>query len=326
MDKIKLETKDIRILNCLDKNSRQTLGSIAKKVRVSRQVADYRINKLIKQKTIYAFYTLIDVGRLGYSTFRVHLRVKNLEEKSYTEFAESLFNNYPTFWVAFVAGSFDIMVDIFAKNITEFEKIMDDILVKKKEIIQSYEVFTVLELILYDYGYFSDKKEIRNKCLMHKNAGEDNIDDTDKKILDNIKKNSRLSYLEIANKIGVTRFTVKRRIKQLEERKIIAGYRPLINFNHFDKQSFKIFIKYDYSKIDQEKKLLDEIQQTPGILNILKFMGKWNLDIEIHKKDSRELQQYIIRLRNRHEIIEDYEIVQIIDDYDIDFFPEKLDV
>lgn len=33
---------------------------------------------------------------------------------------------------------------------------------------------------------------------------------------------------------------------------------------------------------------------------------------------------FIIGLRNKFEIIEDYEIAQIIEDYGIDFFPEKV--
>ncbi len=79
-----------------------------------------------------------------------------------------------------------------------------------------------------------------------------------------------------------------------------------------------------YTRREQEKLLLNSLKETPGDLATTKLLGRWNLDVEIHFKDSKELQQFIIGLRNKFEIIEDYEIAQIIEDYGIDFFPEKV--
>jgi len=325
METIKLSLKDKRILDLLDKEPNLSYSKIAKKVGVSRQVAEYRIRKLLSQKTIYAFYTLIDVGRLGYSSFRVHLRVKNVSQEVYSKFADKLFKEYPTFWVGFMSGSFDIIMDIFAKNFNEFDKILKDILKKNKNIVQSYDVLAILELDLYDYGYFLKENSNRNVIVVHKNESSLKLNETDKKILKIIKYNSRISYEEIGKKVKLSRNAVKQRIKKLEEKKIIAGYKILVNFNHFDKQSFKILIKYNNSRIDQEKTLLEEIRQTPGVLDILRFIGKWDLDVEIQMKDYRELQEFIIRLRNKYGIIANYEIVRLIDDYGIDFYPDKLD-
>ncbi len=326
MNKIDLSVKDKRILSVLDKDPNLSLSALAKKVGVSRQVAEYRLNKLLSQNTIYAFYTLVDIGKLGYSNFRVHMRVKNVSQERYVKFAKELFENYPTFWVAYVSGSFDIILDIFAKNSNDFEKVMSDIIRKNKDIVQNYDTLTILELNLYKYGYFFEMEKNRKSTTIHRNSNRYHIDSYDSKILKIIKNNSRLSYEEVGRKIGLTRNAVKERIRKLEERGIIADYMMVINFNHFNKQSFKIFVKYNNSKIEQEKNLLEEIEHTPGILNTVRLLGKWNLDIEIHKKDIRDLQQFIIELRNKHEIIEDYEIIQIIDDYGIDFYPDKLEI
>ena len=54
MAKITLDKKDLRILDELDKNPNLNTNQIAKKVGISRQVAEYRLNKLISQKTINA--------------------------------------------------------------------------------------------------------------------------------------------------------------------------------------------------------------------------------------------------------------------------------
>src|SRR3989344_3894850 len=110
MEEIKLSVKDKRILSVLDKDPNLSLSTLAKKVRVSRQVAEYRLSKLLSQNSIYAFYTIIDLGKLGYSSFRVHMRVKNVSQERYVKFAKELFENYQTFWVAFVSGSFALIL------------------------------------------------------------------------------------------------------------------------------------------------------------------------------------------------------------------------
>ncbi len=325
MEKVKLDLKDKRILDALDQNANLSIAKLSKSVGISRQVAQYRIKKLLSQGTIYNFFTLIDPGRLGYTLFRVHMKLENIPEDSYVKFAKTLFESYPTFWVAFISGSFDIIADIWARNSNEFEALFNKLLNENKNIINSYEINPMLELDLYPYNYFLKDRYGRKKTILFRNTGEIKIDKTDKKILQTIKKNSRFSYEEIGRRVGLTRNAIKKRILKLEEKGVIEGYKMMVDFKQFNKLSYKIFVKYDNSKISQEKDLLTFIGRRKGILATAKHLGRWNLDIEIEPVDAKDLQKFIIELRNKFEIIEDYEIIQILDDYGIDFYPNKID-
>lgn len=324
MNQIKLDMKDRRILRELDRNANLPSSELAKRVGLSRQVVEYRIQRLVAQKTIYAFYTLVDMGKLGYTTFRVHIKLKNVSEETYARFVRELFADYPTFWVGFVSGSFDIIADIFARTPNEFEEIFTRVLKKNKDIIHSYETLTILELDLYDYAYFVEPRSERHAVALYRNVAHIKIDDIDKKILHSIKNNSRIPYEAVSQRVGLTRNTVKNRIKKLEESGVIAGYKMMVDFRHFDKLSYKIFIRYNYTMLEQERQLLEFLKRTQGDLATTKHLGRWDLDIEIQIKGSKELQQFIIGLRNQFEIIGDYEIVQLIEDYGIDFYPKKL--
>jgi len=324
MAQIKLDTKDKRILDALDRNPNLALSDIAKKAGISAQVAEYRIKRLLSQKTIYAFYTLVDPGRLGYTLFRVHIKLKNITEQVYAKFAKDLFDQYPTFWVAFVSGPFDIITDIWARNSNDFEELFRELLEKDTEIIENYEISPILELNLYEYGYFLEERIKRSKTILFRVFSETKTDKLDQKILHEIKTNSRLPYAGIGEKVGLTRNAVKYRIKNMEKIGIIAGYKMMIDFKQFNRLTYKIFIKYDNSKIYEEKKLLLYLKQIPAILSTTKFLGRWNLDIEIEPNDAKELQKFIINLRNKFSIIEDYELIQIIEDFGIDFYPKKM--
>ncbi|MEK6873829.1 MAG: Lrp/AsnC family transcriptional regulator [Nanoarchaeota archaeon] len=324
MEEIKLDLKDRRILDELDKDSNIWLSKLAKKVAISPQTAEYRIKRLLSQKTIWGFFTLIDLGKLGYNLFRVHLKLKNVSEETFTSFAEELLKNYPTFWVAFVSGSFDIIADIWSTNSNEFDILFNKILERNKKIINDYEITSILEINLYEYGYFLKEKINRNKITLFRNLKNGKIDEKDKKILQVIKENSRIPFETVGAKVRLTRNAVKYRIKNLEKLGIIAGYKMMVNFIHFDRLTYKIFIKYDNSKINQETQLLSYLKDYSGILAYTKLLGIWNLDIEIEPKNAKELQKFLISLRNKFDIIKDYQFIQVIEDYGIDFFPNDL--
>ncbi len=58
----------------------------------------------------------------------------------------------------------------------------------------------------------------------------DGLDEVDNKILNIIENDARLSYSEIAEKLGnISRVSVKKRIDSMQKRGIIRGYKTVIN-------------------------------------------------------------------------------------------------
>jgi len=55
------------------------------------------------------------------------------------------------------------------------------------------------------------------------------MDEKDKAIIDMLIKNARIPYTEIAKKLGVSETAIRKRIKKLEEEKIIEGYTIKVN-------------------------------------------------------------------------------------------------
>ena len=54
------------------------------------------------------------------------------------------------------------------------------------------------------------------------------MDKTDKKILDMIKGNARMSYQQIGDSLGISRVAAKKRVDKLEKAGIIRGYNTYI--------------------------------------------------------------------------------------------------
>ena len=56
----------------------------------------------------------------------------------------------------------------------------------------------------------------------------DTVDQIDRKILDLVRTNARLSYSEIGQAVGISRVSVRKRMEAMEEAGIIKGYRAVI--------------------------------------------------------------------------------------------------
>ena len=74
---LKLDNKDKEILRLLNENARLTSKSIGQSTNISREVADYRIKRLIKNGLISGFITLVSDRRLGYETYLLLLQLQN---------------------------------------------------------------------------------------------------------------------------------------------------------------------------------------------------------------------------------------------------------
>ncbi len=117
------------------------------------------------------------------------------------------------------------------------------------------------------------------------------MDDTDKKLLDLIKGNARISYQKLGEQLGMTRVAAKKRVDKLEKAGIIRGYNT-------------------YIKRDDEITMLIDIITTPeGFERVLEYVATTTAFIRqiftTHKENhihmvavsaSSEKLKYLIRM------------------------------
>ena len=81
----KSDTKDTKILAELDRNARQSNNQIGKKVGLSKEVVKYRVDKMIENKIIIRFHTVINYFKLGIVKFKLYLRFVNANKEKLEE-------------------------------------------------------------------------------------------------------------------------------------------------------------------------------------------------------------------------------------------------
>src|SRR3989344_7534580 len=124
----KLDKKDRLILYQLDLDSRQSFNQIAKKVKLSREVVQYRVKQLEKNGIVKGYQTLIDVSKLGYLNCRFFIKFQKDTPEEELKIIE-YYKNHPKFWwVDSIDGFRDLGIACWVKDMYEFYEIKEDLI------------------------------------------------------------------------------------------------------------------------------------------------------------------------------------------------------
>ena len=126
-------------------------------------------------------------------------------------------------------------------------------------------------------------------------------DETDKKILNVIIENSRLSLRQIAKKVDVSVATAMHRLNNLEKEKIIQNYTSQIDYEKLG-YDVEVIIEVRISKgklIDVEKK----IAAHPNVFGIYDVTGAFDAVILARFKNRRQMDNFLKKIQT-YEFVE----------------------
>ena len=111
---------DIAILRTLDQNARQPISHIAKKVKLSKEVVNYRIAKLEKIGVIEGYYPVINGFQLGNNLFKLLIQFKNVNKTKEEQIINWLKLQKEVIWVGNGDGRWNLIITFQTKTISQF--------------------------------------------------------------------------------------------------------------------------------------------------------------------------------------------------------------
>jgi DNA-binding Lrp family transcriptional regulator len=122
------------------------------------------------------------------------------------------------------------------------------------------------------------------------------LDELDLKILRELQKNSRISYTELKNKLGVVDTTIRKRIKALEEKGVIDRYTVVLNP---EKLGLNITA---FIGIDTDPNLTDyvagKLSEIRGVREVSLSTGPHDIFVDAIAKDIKEFGELLETIRN----------------------------
>jgi Lrp/AsnC family transcriptional regulator, leucine-responsive regulatory protein len=318
----KLDLKDRKLLYELDRNSRQTIQQLAKKISLSKDAVKYRINKLKSEGLIKSFTAVVDTGKLGFTSFRIFLKFYHLSPAKEKEILEFLQKNKNLVWLVQVEGNWDINTLFLYKSVEEMNQFWEELLKKYNNYISKREFGIYTNVTYFSRAYFLNKKINDFSMQVISLPKEEKFDTSEIKIIELLSKNARISVIDIAKKIGLTSKTVISKIKKLENNKIILGYRTEFNLEKLGYKYYKVHISNFNATSENIKKIKQYIKENPNIIYHDEVLGGHDLEIEIQVENEDKLRELIEEIKSKFfNIIKEYEILYYFKEYKLRFFP-----
>jgi len=318
---IKLDVKDKKILAELDKNSRQPLSRIAKKVRLSKEAVYYRIKNLEKKNIITGYATTVSLAKLGLTHIKSLIKFQNTNKEKKQEIINYFVSDKNTNWVASCYGSYDLIVGFVVRSLQEFEHIKDDYLNKYNQYIALNDISIMLEGYLYGRKYFGGREQEIKEYVGK--PGDLKPDKQTIRILELLSTNTRIKTTELASRLRTTARIIAYKIKQLEKQGIIQKYTISINHALLGINFFKSFI---YLKNTEKKnELFSYLSMQKNCLHNVDVLSKWNLEPEFEVFSNQEYYSIIEDLKDKFsESIKTSDTILISKEHKFELFPRTV--
>lgn len=316
-----LGKKDKKILYHLDLDSRQTLSQLSKKVGLSKQVIDYRIKNLINKKIITQFYTVINISKLGYTHYKLYLKLQNTNIEKEKEIIDHWIKSKNSVWVASCRGRWDISISILAKDINELGNIITNFTNKYSNFILEKNILITQTSPVFTKTYLAEQKEKKEFIYTGKIENYE-LNKIERKILSTLSNNARIPILDLMEETKLTRDVINYRIKKLTKDNIISQYRVLIDPSKTGYLLHKIILRLKNLSQEKEKEFKHFVKQHPNGVQFLKLLGNWDIELEFETKNEEQLHQILLEIRNKFsDTIRDYDTLLIYKEHKLNYFP-----
>jgi DNA-binding Lrp family transcriptional regulator len=316
---VKLDLKNRKILYQLDINSRQSNAEIAKKVRLSKDAVGYRIKRLEEEGIIRGYRAVVDSSRLGYLFYRVFFNLMDIQPARLNEIIEFLKKEKNVWWVGKLDGAWNFAFSIWVKSDREFNDFYHKFGIEFRKHIKDRLICPLVSYKNIGRRYFlKEKQELKFTSVGGSEKQE--IDNTDMKILAFLAGNARTSLVGMASNLKVDSMTIHHRIRKLEKKGIIQGYKTDIDVRALgrDFYSVKINLK-DVSRIDEFKNYILTI---PELTATTDAVGSYDVEFDLEVKTSEKYFMLIEDLETKFESIREIIYFRVLKNYKILYMPE----
>jgi len=297
-DIVKLDLKDRKILAELDSNARQSNSEIAKKIGLNKNTVNYKIKRMTEEGVIGGYYSVIDSSRLGYFSMRVYLKFFRSSKADEKELVDWLIKNKIVGVIGKIETNYDLVFMVWIKDIYQFREFWKEFKSKFRKHFWKEKVHIFSRVLHFKRKYIlNSKKESFDKVEIIGGNRIEKFDDLDINILNILAKNARVSLIEISDKLKTPVRTIAFRIKELEKKGIIQGYRVNINLEKIGYEYYKLnFILDDCSK---NQELENFCKGNEKIIFIDETLEELDFEIDVEVKDKKELLDLIEKIKDK---------------------------
>jgi|GEM_PF-705857 len=294
----KIDDIDRRIIYELDNNCRIPETQLAKIVGKSKEAVRYRIRKLQENKIIEGFGTWMDLTKIGFEAPKFYLRTRE-KPVLLKSFISHLKDRPDVFWIGTGDGAWNVGVTVFTRGNAETFALKNELFSTFRNLVMEENVGEVV--VAYSIGkkfLIGERENVTPRQVLGTKEW-NKIDQKDAEILRCLITDGRMSYVQIASNVKCTPEVVRMRIKALQAKNIITRYTTRLNIRKLGMERYKTFLYFEGLNKEREKNLFELANKHPNIVNYLRVLAPWDIELEIMADDYNAYNGIMNYIRER---------------------------
>ncbi len=323
---MELDLLDRKLIYFLDRDARQGIASVAKRLHIGRNVALYRLNRLMERGIIKGSFAEINNTILGYHSFRIFLKLGKTTESKLSNLFNFVEKNKNILWLSRVLGKWDLDMVFMTKSVGEFEKFRRELFLKFNELIERFEIALLTKICHYpkDYLFGDIRKNMTPSVLDIEKDNACQIDDADEELLSILSKDASINIVDIAQRMKLSINTIKKKIKNLEEKEIILGYRLFLDIEKLGYQYYKLHLSLQNYNEKDIAEISDWLASRSYVVYTDHYINGEDFEIELHLKNELEYIRFWMELNKEFgKIIKDHFYITFYDTRIFKYIPTK---
>lgn len=321
---IPLDKKNQKILSLLMLNARTQNSQLAKIVELSKSNIARRISILEDKGLITGYHAFIDITKLNLKYCAILMKTRCTEEEK-EEYLKKITSNPWVYSILELTGKYNLLFTFYYKDEDHKNKLIEEIL----------EESLMKDFYTFNFTTIFPRLDYTNQKIYSENIGEYSKEFQEKKefkkpnkidikLIRLLSENSRLTLVDLAEKLNISRETINYRIKRLISGRVIAKFQPTINFFLLGFESYMLNLKI--SKPTQKKKIIDYLSNTGRSNTILKTDGNWDIITPIHFQNNKEFRIFEKALSDKFkDSIYEYSFEIAKEQYKLNWFSKELE-
>jgi len=148
---IKIEDKDLEILNVMRDNANMPTYQIAKKLNVSTDIVSYRLKKMQEGNFILKYTPAINYSALSYQVYAILLNIAGLYGETENKLGRFLKEDKNVLWGVKTIGRYNVMIYICTKKSEDLHDTINKIRNTFSKNIKDYKTLIAYEEYIYTY-------------------------------------------------------------------------------------------------------------------------------------------------------------------------------
>lgn len=315
------------LLFLYSENARVRIKDAAQHLQKSPQLVKYTLRTMEQDGFVHLPYCIFDYSYFGLILFRVYFKGGYISERDKTEIIGKLQENKYIVAMYELYGEFDLALDIVAPNPSRFNKELK----KVADVIPTLNNYKILlnvvthiyprTYLLRNYNLIPTAHEI----IVGGDRAVDAFTEQEMAVMKCLLTRPKIRLTTLAKEANLNVKTVNSILKQLSQRKIIKGFKQIINTDKLNIQKFRLFLKLHNISQEREMELLNFLTEQKEIVQVNKTVGDWNMEVDIEALDKVKIRFIIVQIReNFKDIIETFNSTEFYQYYKKSYLPRYL--